>query len=566
MSQRRPRGDGGDGGNGAGPVDARAVASAVVQVASALGGVHDVEQAVHATVAAVARAVGASSATLLGRERDRLHIRSIDGVSAEVATRSTSIPLDDSTPPGLAARTGRRVVVADRAQLEARFPVLAELPTATRSWLVEPLLLGTGEARALVGVLGLGFAAPGRAADGAVGAVVAGAAPLVALAARWRELAADEQTYRSLVDANLIGVSVATQERVLEANRAYLEMMGLQPSDLESGAVDWSAMTPPEYRRLDEEAIEVLRATGRSGPYEKEQVTRDGRVVPVRIGAALLEQEPLRWVAFVEDLTAERARMAELLALHERLRDEVAHQHDAIATLQAAFVPRLPPTLGSLTLSARYLPAASAAGVGGDWFDAVEDAQGRVHLVVGDVAGSGVAAAATMAELRTGLRTLLAVGEAPAVALRHASEVLRRFRPDWMATAAIATVSADASSVEYVSAGHLPLLHVRAGAVAELVPVVPAPPLGVATRADAPVARCTLAPQDLLVLYTDGLVERRGLLLDDRLAELAQTVAAAAVHEHDLPERVMAAMLRDSGRRDDACLLVVRTGGGSLGS
>lgn len=111
-----------------------------------------------------------------------------------------------------------------------------------------------------------------------------------------------------LASSTMIGIVVNAGEVITEANDAYLSMVGRSAADLIEGGIDWRAMTPPEYVSLDEHAISEIVATGMNTPYEKEFIHRDGTRIPVLVGGAALESEPLRWVAFVVDLSARRAR------------------------------------------------------------------------------------------------------------------------------------------------------------------------------------------------------------------------------------------------------------------
>jgi PAS domain S-box-containing protein len=117
-----------------------------------------------------------------------------------------------------------------------------------------------------------------------------------------------------LRDANVLGVVTIEGGRIVEANDAYLDFLGHTREDLEAGRLDWQAMIPPEWAAAMERAAAQLRATGAFRPFEKECLHRDGHRVPVLIGGALVGRDPLRWTAYVVDLSArrraERARMA----------------------------------------------------------------------------------------------------------------------------------------------------------------------------------------------------------------------------------------------------------------
>jgi PAS domain S-box-containing protein len=541
-------GDGSDEGAG----DRRAI-MAVRAVCDALSVMAHPEEALRAMAAAASGAIGAATATVVAVEGGRLDARTFHGVHRTVEEDVRSLPLDDSTPTGVCVRSGEVVVVHDRAELEATYPALAAFPTGAGSWVVAPMRL----AERVVGALGFGFADEGPVHP-TTRQAIEDLAPLFALASHWYDMAALETAYRTLVEANVIGVSVATPFGIVAANAAFLEMMGLTTADLESSAIDWSAMTPPEYRAIDEAAIDSLRRTGRSGPYEKEQVRRDGTVVPVRIGAALLERDPLRWVAFVEDLTEERRRIAELHELHARLRAEVSHQRDALISLQAAFLPDGLTDVRGIDIAARYLPAETDMSVGGDWYDVVLTDDDVAHLVIGDVAGSGLAAAATMGELRNALRGFLLSGDAPADAFQRLDRLLRTGGRDDIATAAVASVAADRRSVAIVSAGHLPPLRITGRGAAPIWPARAAPPLGVGGAAPRPTAVTRVEPGDRLVLYTDGLIERRSTDIDVRIGDLCEAAGSSPRDCERTADALLSTMLRATPRTDDTCLLVAR--------
>lgn len=134
-----------------------------------------------------------------------------------------------------------------------------------------------------------------------------------------------------LRDANVLGIVVADEERVVDANCAFLDMVGHTEQEMAAGGVDWRAITPAEWAGADERALEQLRRTGACDPFEKEYVHASGRRVPVLLGAAVIDRDPLRWVTFVADLSerqrAEEERAALLARAHTaRAEAEVAEE------------------------------------------------------------------------------------------------------------------------------------------------------------------------------------------------------------------------------------------------
>ena len=157
----------------------------------------------------------------------------------------------------------------------------------------------------------------------------------------YRDLAEREAKIRRLVDSNIIGISIWEAEgRILEANDAFLQMVGYDREDLVSGRVRWTDLTPAEWRERDERALAERKSTGNVQPYEKEYFQKDGSRVPVLIGAANFDESGSQGVAFVLDLTKrKRAERAATLSA-EALRRSEAYLAEAQAlshTGSAAF-------------------------------------------------------------------------------------------------------------------------------------------------------------------------------------------------------------------------------------
>src|SRR5262249_17481766 len=120
----------------------------------------------------------------------------------------------------------------------------------------------------------------------------------------YRDLQQREAKIRRLVDANVVGVVISKADgQVLEANDAFLNMVGLTRDDLESGRVSWTELTPPEWQAVSARAVAQLRDTGSADLFEKEYFRKDGSRVPAMVAAAALEGNPMQVVAFVVDLT-----------------------------------------------------------------------------------------------------------------------------------------------------------------------------------------------------------------------------------------------------------------------
>jgi serine phosphatase RsbU (regulator of sigma subunit)/PAS domain-containing protein len=271
---------------------------------------------------------------------------------------------------------------------------------------------------------------------------------------------------------------------------------------------------------------------------------------------------PVEVHGFVQDLTARRR--AEL-ALVESER-AILTQHDVLqaertlaARLQHALLPlpRRPVRLAGLRVEVAYLPAQSGVHVGGDWFSAIELPDGGALFVVGDVAGHGVDAVATMAQLRFTAKGMVITGSSLTGALARLNALLLHSRDSHAtATMVLARYHPDGHRLVWAQAGHPPPLLVRDGEVRYL----PRPSgllLGASPTPSFDEAECELRPGDRLILYTDGLVERPPESIDRGLDRLADAVAS---HHADGPGSLaplLASMVRDE-RRDDVCVLDIR--------
>ena len=195
-----------------------------------------------------------------------------------------------------------------------------------------------------------------------------------------------------------------------------------------------------------------------------------------------------------------------------------------IATaLQATLLPSELPEVPGIELAARYVPAAREADVGGDLFDAFVLGDGRLALLVGDVAGKGLRAAAAVGPIRTAVRAHCLEGAPPDAVLDRVEHLLDDDAP--MTTLLLAVLGE--AEVVWASAGHVPPVLVPAGAPARVLVGPTRPPLGADVRTGGAAQRVAFGPGDRLVLVTDGVVERRGEGLDVGLERLREAVQAS---------------------------------------
>ncbi|MFE2629718.1 SpoIIE family protein phosphatase, partial [Streptomyces sp. NPDC059374] len=198
-----------------------------------------------------------------------------------------------------------------------------------------------------------------------------------------------------------------------------------------------------------------------------------------------------------------------------------SRERDAALTLQRSLMDPCLPDVDGLELTGRYLPAGEHE-VGGDWFDAIALSGGRTALVIGDVMGHGIHAAAVMGQLRTAVRTLARRGTTPEQVLRYLDAVVADLGENEMATCLYAVHDPVSGHCLIASAGHPPPLVADRGTVAFLDGLA-GPPLGVG-RQDWRVQHLRLEPRSLLLAYTDGLIETRGTDLEQGMGRLARVV------------------------------------------
>ncbi|MEU9987072.1 SpoIIE family protein phosphatase [Streptomyces sp. NPDC048045] len=231
-------------------------------------------------------------------------------------------------------------------------------------------------------------------------------------------------------------------------------------------------------------------------------------------------------------------------------------QRHAALTLQRSLLPEPPSDLPGLKVACRYQPAGAASEVGGDWFDAIPLRGDKTALVVGDVMGSGINAAATMGQLRTAARAFAELDLAPAEALRHLDH-LTEGSEQAITTCIYCVYDPHRGQCRICLAGHLPPALMRAGQAAQLLDLPTGAPLGVG---GVPFEATTIAfrPGDELALYTDGLIETRSEPIDARLDTLLDALTTTRGHDPERTCDLILEILRPPGGEDDVALLIAR--------
>ncbi|MBO1413446.1 SpoIIE family protein phosphatase [Streptomyces sp. FH025] len=260
------------------------------------------------------------------------------------------------------------------------------------------------------------------------------------------------------------------------------------------------------------------------------------------------------------DVSAQHRTEVALDATQERLADsehQTAQGEQLALRLQQVILPAAPPPLGAAGLSAavRYRPAAQRDRVGGDWYDILPLPDERVLLAVGDVAGHGVGAATGMVALRHALRGLALTGAGPGRLLEWANRVALREPGQVTATAVCVVFDPAAGRLCWARAGHLP--PIRFGSEgAEVLPLPHGVLLGALEEARYEERTTRLGPGDVLLLYTDGLVERRDRPVEESVDQLVRAAGPPGADLERYLDRLLDLSAADT--EDDTCLIAVR--------
>ncbi|HET9893876.1 MAG TPA: SpoIIE family protein phosphatase [Streptosporangiaceae bacterium] len=226
----------------------------------------------------------------------------------------------------------------------------------------------------------------------------------------------------------------------------------------------------------------------------------------------------------------------------------------AAAALQRSLLPSGLPAIPGLRMAARFVPG--RGNVGGDWYDVFVMPTGQLCAVIGDVAGSGLRAAATMGRMRSALRAYALETTDPAEILERLERKMAHFEPDAVATVLCGVFSLDLQRIQFSNAGHMPPVIASEGAAAAVIPLPADTLIGAPNLGPRRVTTIDWPEDSMLCLYTDGLVERRDLLIDEGIAHLRKVIKYC--EPDDCCVQAMTAMADVSPPGDDIALLVLQ--------
>jgi GAF domain-containing protein len=589
--------------------DARARAEAFADLATVMAAAISIDEVVAAVANQAASAAGAAfwNLALLTADGDRLRLYHHENLDAAVARRWTEVSLEDRVPLVDAIRSRAPVFVNDPEDNARRYPALAAdtRRAGLQSTASIPLL---DSQQVALGAVGFAWAEPQRF-EAELQAVLRTIAQLAGQAverARLHKRAQDARERSSVLadTTTAIGTPGSTHERLqrvceclvprfadvaiveLPAERGGRTAVTIAHGDSARVAVPGGLLTAPGVadrvasgaaRVLAGGHVELLADTARgsrTAPFADAWMRdlfddlgiRSYLGVPLRAGAAVIGAILLGQVdsgrRFGADDTAFAVDLGERVGLildNVRLTDA---EHEIAAELQQRLLPAALTAPPGTTLAARYRAGHARLAVGGDWYEVVGRPDGRVVIAVGDIVGHGPRAAAAMGQVRSALTATASAADGPHDLLRRLDDFASRTPDVRYSTVCVAFLDPGDGDLRYACAGHPPPLLLRPDGSTDLLgggrsyPLALASPPGFVARPPGE-ARAVVPPGARLILYTDGLIERRGASIDDGIARL---LSAVQRHSAQPLEALCDALLGDllpAAAEDDTALLCV---------
>ncbi|BCJ51611.1 hypothetical protein Asp14428_30860 [Actinoplanes sp. NBRC 14428] len=547
---------------------------ALQQVVADLAAAPTAAEVGDAVVRAPGAAFGAEGAQVWLLDADRAQLTLLAGADGG-APAGDDIPLASSRPVARVARRGDLHVIGSVAEAEKHFPELAETMRRTghRTMVLLPLTAGfAGESvgAEVLGVLSFGFGEERELSDSELRVV--------------RLLG--HQAGQALDRARLYDDARRREERatfLAETTRALDEVPRLLPrarrliDRLVPRMAEWAAVRlqvgpapllageggpVPDPERLAQRV--ALVTANNKAELTDDGPDRDLAVLPLAVGGRVLGTLALRMAPGRPPASAEASFLGDLadrvaLALENA---RLYEQERAVArTLQRSLLASDLPGDPRFAVETHYQAAAQDLEVGGDWFDAFLITPDKLAVVVGDVVGRGIDAATTMGQLRSAIRALASAEAGPARLLERLDRFVDRVESARMATVAYAEVDLSSNELTYACAGHLPPLLAEPGSAPAYLLEGRSGALGTLAGRRARVEhRVPLAAGSRLLLYTDGLIERRTRGIDAGFAMLARAYAGRRASPLPGLTAGLAANLVGPEHADDVCLLCLALG------
>jgi len=570
--------------------EARCLAENLQAFTSALANTETRAEVADAMVIESMRVLGADAVALsVMPDDDTFHMLAGRGFDDDTMARWRSFSTTVATPALDALKTRQMIILESRKQVIAAYPNLrADLErSGDEAWVALPLVVG-GEAPAVLLAV---FRSPRffSGEDRSLMATMAGQAAQAFDRARLREAdIVDAEQARQLAAA-IGGLTAAdTQAAVSEAFMAALSALGAHAGVLglisEDGttvdlvdAAGYSAELVKEWQSRPIDSQSPLITASRTGVAEfinrssqmaerfdasmgatLTNLHRSWVALPLRAGGRTLGALGMSFTTIQLFDDEQRVTLASFAALCANALMRAARyelEHSIAITLQSSLLPSRLKSRPGVELSAQYSPGTRELTVGGDWYDVIDLGDDRFLLVVGDVVGHGIESAAAMGKLATATRALAQMEQAPAALLQQLDKLAATDPTTQFASMAIVLVDQRAGELRYSLAGHPPPLLRRAGGSIVILDGARSVALG-GISVQRPEHTVGFNGAVTVLLYTDGLTERRSDHIDDRLALLQSTLHDSAdVAVQALPRALIAAMMTGGEQCDDMALL-----------
>ncbi len=363
----------------------------------------------------------------------------------------------------------------------------------------------------------------------------------------------------------LVAVVYGPEHRLAYVNGAYASVFGPRPA----GHTAREALPELDALGLLPLMDQVLRS-GKPRTVKSRKVpggaggdrSRDGyytfTCTPIEVAASGPAPDPeVACVAPHKGVLVFGADVTDQVESAERLRASEARQREAAVTLQRSLLPQELEQPDDLRVAATYQPGGTDAAVGGDWYDVITLGAGRTALVIGDVMGRGVRAAAVMGQLRTAVRAYARLDLPPHEVLQLLDGLAAEIDANQIATCVYAVHDPNEGRLAYASAGHLPILVRDPDGTVRRAAEPTGPPLGTGGWLHTS-GSVTLGPGASAVLYTDGLVERRDKDIDDGVEALERAFAGAAGPPDIVCDRLLRSLGITATHDDDVAILVLQ--------